>query len=139
MKLKQTSDLLFELAKPFKTDEIEWRAQRVAKDKMGNDVAMMLAYVTVNTVRERLDEVMGANWQCKHEVFGSKTICHLGLKLDGEWIWRSDGAGDTAYEADKGAISDSLNNKSSVFTFDCFSIFPLLFFLYSRQTSNHLC
>ena len=51
MKLKQTSDLLFELAKPFKTDEIEWRAQRVAKDKMGNDVAMMLAYVTVNTVR----------------------------------------------------------------------------------------
>ena len=66
MKLKQTSDLLFELAKPFKTDEIEWRAQRVAKDKMGNDVAMMLAYVTVNTVRDRLDAVMGANWQCKH-------------------------------------------------------------------------
>ena len=64
MKLKQTSDILFDLAKPFKTDQIEWRAQRVAKDKMGNDVAMMLAYVTVNTVRERLDEVMGANWQC---------------------------------------------------------------------------
>ena len=32
MKLKQASDILFELAKPFKTDQIEWRAQRVAKD-----------------------------------------------------------------------------------------------------------
>ncbi len=104
----KTDDLLFKLSRPFPTDSIEWRAQRVSKDKMGNNVAMMLAYVTVNTVRDRLDEVMGHNWQCRHEVFGSKTICHLGLKLNGEWIWRSDGAGDTAYEADKGAISDSL-------------------------------
>ena len=107
-KVTSTEDLLFLLSRPFPTDSIEWRAQRVSKDKMGNNVAMMLAYVTVNTVRDRLDEVMGHNWQCKHEVFGSKTICHLGLRLDGECIWRSDGAGDTAYEADKGAISDSL-------------------------------
>ena len=31
----------------------------------------------------------------------------MGLFLDDQWRWRSDGAGDTAYEADKGAISDS--------------------------------
>ena len=55
MKLKQTSDLLFELAKPFKTDEIEWRAQRVAKDKMGNDVAMMLAYVKMRLRKELME------------------------------------------------------------------------------------
>jgi hypothetical protein len=47
-------------------------------------------------------------WQCKHISYGAKTICHLGLKFNGEWIWRSDGAGDTNFEADKGAISDSL-------------------------------
>ena len=110
--VKSTSDLLFALSKPFKTDEIKWRAQRVTKDKAGNNVAMMLAYVDVNTVRDRLDSVMGHNWQCKHEVSGTKTICHIGLKLDGEWIWRSDGAGDTAYEADKGALSDSLKRAS---------------------------
>jgi hypothetical protein len=107
--IKKTSqDLLFELSKPFRRDDIEWRAQRVSKDKMGNNVAMMLCYVTVNTVRDRLDAVMGCNWQCKHEVFGTKTICHMGLFLDDQWRWRSDGAGDTAYEADKGAISDSI-------------------------------
>ena len=43
MKIKGTKDLLFDLSRPFKTDEIQWRAQRVTKDKMGNDVAMMLA------------------------------------------------------------------------------------------------
>jgi len=38
-----------------------------------------------------------------------------GLKLDGEWIWRSDGAGDTQFEADKGAISDALKRASVSF------------------------
>ena len=107
-KKREVSDLLFALSRPFKTDQIKWRAQRVSKDKAGNSVAMMLAYVDVNTVRDRLYEVIGHLWQSKHEVKGSKTICHIGLKLDNEWIWRSDGAGDTAYEADKGALSDSL-------------------------------
>ena len=39
----------------------------------------------------------------------------LGLKLDGEWVWRSDGAGDTQFEADKGAISDSLKRAAVSF------------------------
>ena len=69
----------------------------------------------VRQVQDRLTEVMGTDWQCKHEVFGGKTICHLGLKLDGNWIWRSDGAGDTQFEADKGAISDSLKRSAVAF------------------------
>ena len=69
----------------------------------------MLAYVDARIVQNRLDEVVGfENWQCKHISYGPKTICHLGIKLNGEWIWKSDGAGDTNVEADKGAISDSL-------------------------------
>ena len=55
---------------------------------------------------------MGSNWQCKHINYGPKTICHLGLKLDDEWKWRSDGAGDTNYEADKGAMSDSFKRSA---------------------------
>ena len=106
---KKVDQILFDLAKHFPTSEVSWRTQRVFqsyKDKKW--YALALAYLSVRQVQDRLTEVMGANWQCKHIVYGSKTICHLGLKLDGEWIWRSDGAGDTAYEADKGAISDSL-------------------------------
>ena len=32
--------------------------------------------------------------------------------MDNEWIWRSDGAGDTQIESDKGAISDSFKRAS---------------------------
>ena len=76
---------------------------------------MVLAYVNVRTVQDRLNEVMGCDWQCKHINYGVKTICHLGLKLDGEWVWRSDGAGDTQFEADKGGISDALKRASVAF------------------------
>ena len=102
-------EILFKLATHFPTSEVSWRTQRVFqsyKDKKW--YALALAYLSVRQVQDRLTEVMGPNWQCKHIVYGSKTICHLGLKLDGEWIWRSDGAGDTNFEADKGALSDSL-------------------------------
>jgi hypothetical protein len=103
-KVKTTEDIMFELSKPFPREEIQWRVQRLTKDGTSG---LALAYVNVRTVQDRLNTVMGANWQTKHINYGVKTICHLGLKLDGEWIWRSDGAGDTQFEADKGAISDS--------------------------------
>ena len=106
---KDVGQILFNLSKHFPTSEISWRTQRVFqsyKDKKW--YALALAYLSVRQVQDRLTEVMGHNWQCKHTVYGSKTVCSLGLKLDGEWIWRSDGAGDTNFEADKGALSDSL-------------------------------
>lgn len=108
-KVKTTEDLMFELAKPFPRESIEWRVQRTTKD---GTAGLALAYVNARTVQDRLNEVMGSNWQCKHINYGPKTICHLGLKLDGEWKWRSDGAGDTNYEADKGAMSDSFKRSA---------------------------
>ena len=113
-KNKQLSglDKLFELSKPFDRKHIQWRVQRLTKDGTGG---LALAYINVRQVQDRLNEVMGTDWQTKHEVFGTKTICSLGLKLDGEWIWRSDGAGDTQFEADKGAISDSLKRAAVSF------------------------
>ena len=103
-KVKTTEDLMFELAKPFPREVIEWRVQRLTKD---GSAGLALAYVNSRTVQIRLDIVMGANWQTKHINYGPKTVCHLGLKLDDEWKWRSDGAGDTNVEAEKGAMSDS--------------------------------
>jgi len=113
-KSKQLSglDKMFELSKPFDKKDIQWRVQRLTKD---GTAAMALAYVNVRQVHDRLNTVMGTDWQTKHEVFGAKTICSLGLKLDEEWVWRSDGAGDTQFEADKGAISDSLKRAAVSF------------------------
>ena len=108
-KVKTTEDLMFELAKPFPRESIEWRVQRTTKD---GTAGLALAYVNARTVQDRLNEVMGSNWQTKHINYGPKTICHLGLKFNDEWKWRSDGAGDTNYEADKGAMSDSFKRSA---------------------------
>ena len=113
-KRKQLSglDKMFELSKSFDKKDIQWRVQRLTKD---GTAGLALAYINVRQVQDRLNEVMGTDWQTKHEVFGAKTICSLGLKLDEEWVWRSDGAGDTQFEADKGAISDSLKRAAVSF------------------------
>ena len=108
-KVKTTEDLMFELSKPFPRESIEWRVQRTTKD---GTAGLALAYVNARTVQDRLNEVMGSNWQSKHINYGPKTICHLGLKFNDEWKWRSDGAGDTNYEADKGAMSDSFKRSA---------------------------
>ena len=41
----------------------------------------------------RLDDVLGiGNWQCKYPFPG---CCELGIRIKGEWIWKSDCAGET--------------------------------------------
>jgi len=95
-----------ELGQPFKSEQIHWRVQSVLKNKP--DTAQVLAYIDARDVMERLDGVMGiANWQTNYSHAGEKTICNLGLRIDNEWIWRADGAGNTDVEGEKGAISSA--------------------------------
>lgn len=62
---------------------------------------------------DRLDEVCGpANWQDRYEFHGPRTICYLSIRVDGEWITKADGAGDSDVEAEKGAISDALKRSA---------------------------
>lgn len=100
---------LIELTKPWPRDEIRWRVGPLNKDK---NKTVPLAYVDARTVMDRLDNVMGAYWQDKYEFHGTRTICYLSLKLGGEWITRSDGAGDSDMEAEKGGISDAFKRAS---------------------------
>jgi len=69
---------------------------------------MALAYIDARDVMERLDSVMTpVNWQRSYSHADAKTICDLSLRIDGEWISKADGAGDSDIEAEKGAISDA--------------------------------
>src|SRR3569833_388338 len=70
---------------------------------------MALDYIDDRDVMERLDEVCGpAGWQCQYpHADGKITVCSIGIKVGEEWIWKADGAGDTDFEADKGALSDA--------------------------------
>lgn len=98
-------ELAHELAKPFSKGAVHWRAQTITND---GRKALALAYIDARHVMERLDAVCGvAGWQCKYSHANGKTICDLAIKINDEWIWKADGAGDTQVEAEKGAISDA--------------------------------
>ncbi len=101
-----TSEDIKTLFAEFPRDAISWRAQSLTKD---GDKAMALAYIDARDVMDRLDSVCGAaDWQDRYEFHGARTICYLSIRVDGEWITKADGAGDSDVEAEKGAISDAL-------------------------------
>lgn len=100
------TDLLKALAAPFPPAKISWRVGPVNnKDNPTSGIA--LAYIDARDVQDRLDEVCGVNWQSRYPHAAQKTVCEIGIKIDGEWYWRADGAGDTDMEAEKGSLSDA--------------------------------
>ena len=89
------------LKRPFKEGEILWREGYGKKSKS-------LAYVTARTCQTRLDETFTpAGWQVSYQYLGDRMICTVSCYIKGNWISKSDGAGDTDIEGEKGGISDS--------------------------------
>jgi hypothetical protein len=96
------------LCAPFPPSAIHWRVGNVFSKDGLESTAMVLAYLDARDVMDRLDEVAGpSNWQCRYSHADKKTICDIGIRIDGDWVWKADGAGDTDIEADKGALSDA--------------------------------
>jgi len=90
-------------AEPFPHDVVEWRAQTI--DRTGKR-ALALAYIDARSVMARLDEVVGPqNWKDHYRQEGKITICEISIFIEGQWITKSDGAGDTNFEGEKGAVS----------------------------------
>ena len=110
--------VLAALKEPFKASEIHWRVGASNKKKVVEQTknkfafptkGLPLAYIDARDVMKRLDDVMGFdNWQDKYtETTSGRLICCLSLRINGEWLTKSDGAGDTGTEGEKGAISDA--------------------------------
>lgn len=99
------SDIFERLAAPFDPSEIDWRVGSTNADKTKG---MALAYIDARAVMDRLDAVVGpSGWQDSYTIGEGKTICNLAIKCGDEWVWKADGAGNTDFEAEKGALSDS--------------------------------
>lgn len=107
-----------QLKRPFDPSRIHWRVGNTNKRKVqqqtGDNNAtptkgQMLAYIDARDVMKRLDDVCGADWQCRYPLATESglLVCEIGIKIDGEWVWRSNGAGDTQVEAEKGKCSDA--------------------------------
>ncbi len=95
------------LAAPFPPEEVSWRLGSVSKAKMRG---MALAYLDARNVMDRLDDVCGPDgWQDRYPHANAKTVCDIGIWCGPErgWVYKSDGAGDSDIEAEKGALSDA--------------------------------
>jgi len=96
------------LAAPFPPAAIHWRLGP------GNRVA--LAYLDARNVMERLDEVVGIDgWSDSYEYDQRTCVCSLSLNIAGQWVSKSDGAGATDIEGEKGQISDALKRAAVKF------------------------
>ncbi len=94
------------LRAPIPVERIKWRVGATNRDKTKG---MALAYIDARVLQDRLDDTVGIeNWQNEIvQLHGGTYICRLGIRVEGEWIWKSDGAGATDFEPEKGACSDA--------------------------------
>jgi len=101
-------DLMFKkLSTPFAPSKVSWRVGRKKKDNPLQGTA--LCYIDARDVMARLDEVCGpAGWMDSYtETARGRLLCTISIRVNDEWISKSDGAGDTQVEGEKGAISDA--------------------------------
>lgn len=101
---------LKKLKEPFPTSLVSWRvgATNAKKNNGKATSGIALAYIDARDVMERLDEVCGIqNVRVSHPIANGKTSCRISIKIGDEWVWKENGAGDSAMDAEKGAFSDS--------------------------------
>ena len=95
---------------------------------------MQLAYIDARDVANRLDEVVGIeNWQDRYEEVSGRLMCYLSIRVEGEWITKADGAGDTNIEGEKGGISDALKRAAQKF-----GVGRYLYYLPKNATASNL-
>jgi hypothetical protein len=107
------------LLAPFPGEAIHWRVGSTNSEKTKG---MALAYLDARDVMDRLDEVFGVDgWQESFkETPTNRIICRLACRFpaqdsDGLWVTKSDGAGVSDIEGEKGAISDALKRAAVKF------------------------
>lgn len=102
------------LKAPFPEKRVSWRIGQKTKD---GKRAMLLAYIDARDVMQRLDDVLGVDgWQSSiTETPSGRVLCTLRCRINGDWIAKTDGAGSTDVEGDKGAISDALKRAAVQF------------------------
>ena len=104
---------LTRLSAPFPPEAISWRVGSTNSDKTKG---MALAYIDARDVMKRLDDVCGYGWQCDYVPMPNGTCCcRIGIRVGGEWIWRSNGSinltdfdkAEAKEMAEKGSYSDA--------------------------------
>lgn len=87
-----TKEALERLREPFPSASINWRVGQLSADKT---TGQALPYLDGRAVQNRLDEALGPeNWQVEYKSspLSNGLICRLGIRVDGQWVFKEDGA-----------------------------------------------
>lgn len=116
--MKTQEQITEELKAPFPEDQISWRIQGKPFERDGKYFGLALAYIDARDVMNRLDDVVGSdNWTDTYQDTQKRTYCTLGIDFNGnlEWTYKSDAAGDSDIESEKGAVSDAFKRAAVKF------------------------
>jgi len=107
------SDNIFkDLAAPIPKHLVKTLTTKYTDKKTKQEKSFSVSYITARTVMNRLDEVVGPeNWKTEFTSEGlpPKTIlCKLYIRINGEWLCKSDVGTMTDVEPEKGMISDAI-------------------------------
>ncbi len=112
--------ILRALSKPFAPNQVRWRLGNGAKVREGQpppEKASALAYIDARDCHNRLDSVLGLNWECSYAELrqGKIIVCTITIFVDGRAISRSNGADSTDIEPDMGAMSVAFRRAATMF------------------------
>lgn len=86
--------------------EYRWRVQSYSKS---SPTASCVAYIDARDVQNLLDRVVGPeNWQSDFYSVNNTMLCKLSIRVNGEWISKSDAGSESNIEKEKGQVSDCL-------------------------------
>lgn len=112
-------DTMTLLKAPFPIDSLSWRVgnksnwDKVKKCPKNPNMpvkAQMLVYIDARDVQDRLDEVCD-NWSNDFKEVNGRLVCNLTIN----GVTRTDGAGDTDFEGEKGGLSDAFKRSAVMF------------------------
>lgn len=110
------------LKAPYKPNKVKSKLVKPNQPESQNNPRLF--YIDARDVQNRLDEVLGLeNWKTDFVLMNKsdekndvRILCYLSIKLpSGEWLTKVDGAGESQFEGEKGALSDAFKRAAVMF------------------------
>jgi hypothetical protein len=89
----------------------KWKIQSFAKN---DTLGICVAYIDARDVMDRLDSAVGIeNWQDSYYRDSSgNLVCKLGIRINGEWIYKEDTGVSGDFEKEKSEYSDAFKRSA---------------------------
>ena len=87
---------------------LKWRVRSAFPNKVNPTHVILVGYVDSRQVQQLLDDVCGPeNWSDDYYESKGKQFCKIGIRINNEWVSKSDSGEPSSMSSTKGESSDS--------------------------------